>query len=177
MLSKAALQPRGLNHHAYATLDMDETHRFWTEIMGCNFLGAFSFMDSDTHDKPIPDKYIHSLYGMSDGSALAFFELQNGFVKNDDGIPKYTKHLALSCDSKEQVAEWHRHFEKKGLKVLGEIDHEGVWLSIYVTDPSGLTVEITYQSHTFDEADVEEGLKCLKLWREDKNAYLATKGQ
>jgi len=175
MLSKPALQPRCVNHHAYATPNMDETHKFWTEIMGCKFLGAYSFMDEDAHDKPIPDKYVHSLYGLQDGSAMAFFELMNGYTKKDDGIPTYTKHLALSCDSIEQVAEWHRHFEKHGLSVLGEVDHEGVWLSIYITDPSGLTIEITYQSHQFDKKDEEEGFTALAQWRKDKNAYLQAK--
>jgi hypothetical protein len=55
--------------------------------------------------------YIHSLYGMSDGFAIAFFELQNGFQKTDDGIPKYTKHLALSVDSMEQLKEWQEHIK------------------------------------------------------------------
>jgi glyoxylase I family protein len=172
MLMNPSLQPRGLNHHAYATLNMDETHKFWTEVMGCKFLGAYSFMEDAGHDKPIPDKYIHSLYGMSDGSAMAFFELQNGYDKKDDGVPKYTKHLALSCDSKEQVAEWHKHFEAHGIPVLGEIDHEGIWLSIYVDDPSGLTVEITYQAHIFKDEDAAEGLEILQKWRKEKIAHL-----
>lgn len=167
MPAATTLQPRGLNHHAYATLDMDKTHHFWTDIMGCRFLGAYSFKESG-HDKPIPDSYVHSLYGMSDGSALAFFELGHGYEKKDDGIPKYTKHLALSCDSKEQVKAWHDHFSSHGLEVLGEIDHEGVWLSIYITDPSGLIIELTYQSHTFDEKDATEGLEILRQWRKDK---------
>ncbi len=124
-------------------------------------------MDSG-HDKPIPDNYVHSLYGMSDGSAMAFFELPHDYNKKDDGIPKYTKHIALSCDSKEQVKEWHEKFTAHGLEVLGEIDYEGVWLAIYVNDPSGLIIEITYQSHAFNEDDAAEGLKVLKQWRADK---------
>lgn len=168
-MSTTSLQQRGLNHHACATLDMDKTHHFWTKVMGCKVLGAYSFMGSG-HDKPIPDSYVHSLYSMSDGSAMAFSELGNDFDKKDDGIPKYTKHLALSCDSKEQVKEWHEHFIAHGIPVLGEIDHEGIWLSIYVTDPAGLTIELTYQSHTFDDNDATEGLKVLKQWRKDKVA-------
>lgn len=169
MPAKTSLQPRGLNHHAYATLNMDETHHFWTEVMGCKFLGAYAFPESG-HDKPIPDSYVHSLYGMSDGSALAFFELGHDFEKKDDGIPKYTKHLALSCDSKEQVKQWHENFTAHGLDVIGEIDHEGMWLSIYVTDPSGLVIELTHQSHTFDDNDAAEGLEVLRQWRKDKIA-------
>ena len=163
-----SLQPRGLNHHAYVTLDMDKTHDFWINVMGCKFLGAFAF--SSEHDAPIPGNYVHSMYGMSDGSAMAFFELSQDYEKKDDGLPKYTKHLALSCDSKEQVKEWHEHFEAHGLEVLGEIDHEGMWLSIYVTEPSGLTIEITHQSHTWGDNDVSEGLEVLKQWRKDKVA-------
>ena len=173
-MAVSTLQPRGLNHHAYATLNMDKTHEFWTKIMGCKFLGAYAFMESG-HDKPIPDSYIHSLYGMSDGSAMAFFELGNDYEKNDDGIPTYTKHLALSCDNRDQVKRWHEHFTAHGLEVLGEIDHEGIWLSIYVTDPSGLIVEITYQSHVFDHKDYAEGLEVLAQWRKDKESGLCQK--
>ncbi|KAF2166311.1 hypothetical protein M409DRAFT_55155 [Zasmidium cellare ATCC 36951] len=172
---ESTLQPRGLNHHAYATLDMDKTHQFWTHVMGCNFLGAYSFLDEAGHDKPIPDKYIHALYGMADGSALAFFELQNGYIKSDDGIPKYTKHLALSCDSLEQVTAWKAHWEACGMEVLGEIDHEGIWQSVYTTDPSGVIIEMTFQSHRFDENDHVEGLEVLKAWRRQKDQYLESK--
>jgi catechol 2,3-dioxygenase-like lactoylglutathione lyase family enzyme len=172
MPSISSLQPRGLNHHAYATIDMEKTHQFWTEVMGCKFLGAWDFMDSH-HGKPIPDNYMHSLYGMSDGSALAFFELQNGFQKTDDGIPKYTKHLALSVDSMEQLKEWQEHFKAHGLPVLGEIDHEEIWYSVYVTDPAGLTIELTYQARPFDDNDITEGHEVLKRWRARKNALAA----
>ena len=115
--------------------------------------------------------YFHNdpLYGMTEGTAMAFFELQKRYNKTDDGIPTYLKHVALSCDSADQLRAWHRHFEAHGLHVLGEIDHEGIWLSIYVTEPSGLIIEITYQGHSFYEDDVKEGLTVLKEWRKQKN--------
>ena len=166
-----SLQPCGLNHHAYATLDMEKTHKFWTEVMGCKFLGAWDFMDSG-HGKPIPDNYIHSLYGMADGSAMAFFELQNDFEKKDDGIPKYTKHLALSVNSMDELKEWQDHFKAHGISVLGEIDHEGIWHSVYVTDPAGLTIELTYQARPFNNDDITEGFEVLARWRAHKNARL-----
>jgi catechol 2,3-dioxygenase-like lactoylglutathione lyase family enzyme len=151
---------------------MEKTHQFWTEVMGCKFLGAWDFMDYH-HGKPFADNYILSLYGISDGSAMGLFGLQNGFQKTDDGIPKYTKHLALSVDSIEQLKEWQEHFKAHGLPVLGEIDHEGIWYSVYVTDPAGLTIELTYQAGPFDDNDITEGHEVLKQWRTSKNALVA----
>jgi catechol 2,3-dioxygenase-like lactoylglutathione lyase family enzyme len=169
MSTNTSLQPRRLNHFAYATLDMDKTHKFWTEVMGCNLLGALEV--EETGPAPIQDTYVHAFYGLKDGSAIAFFELAKGFEKKDDGIPKYTKHLALSIDAEEDLKKWQDHFKAHDIPVL-EVDHDGIWLSLYVTDPAGLIIEITYQTRPFNDDDVVEGFEVLERWRAKKTAGL-----
>ncbi|KAL1867775.1 hypothetical protein Plec18167_008521 [Paecilomyces lecythidis] len=163
--------PRRLNHYAYATNNMTKTHEFWTKVMRCKFLGA-------QRQGGEPDKYrgvtlgsfLHCFYGLADGSAVAVFELDKEFEKKDDGIPAFTKHLALSVDRREDLKNWIDHIESCGLPIMGEIDHDGLWYSIYVTDPNGQIVELTWQSREFNENDAKEGLKVMRQWKEDKAA-------
>lgn len=171
-MSTTSLQPRRLNHFAYATPDIAKTHKFWTEVMGCNLLGALEF--EETGPAPIQDTYIHAFYGLKDGSAIAFFELARGFDKKDDGIPTYTKHLALSIDAEDELTGWQAHFKAHGIEVL-EVDHDGFWLSLYVTDPAGVIIEITYQTRPFNDADVVEGREVLERWWAKKAAGLLPK--
>lgn len=164
--------PRRLNYYAFATNDMVQTHEFWTKAMRCKFLGA---QRQDGH----ADKYgrslgrfLHCFYGLADGSAVAVFELGKPFERKEDGVPNFTKHLALSVGSREQLREWIEHFKSLGIPVRGEIDHDGIWYSIYVVDPNGQNVELTWQSREFNDADAKEGEEVMSQWRKDKDAGL-----
>ncbi|GAT20733.1 hypothetical protein RIB2604_00802060 [Aspergillus luchuensis] len=175
MAPSTATAPGGLNHYAYATNDMVKTHKFWTEVMRCKFLGAQrQGGEPDKYSGETLGSFLHCFYGLADGSAVAFFELANNFTKTDDGIPAFTKHLALSVNSRDELYDWMAHFKSCGVDVKGEIDHDGLWYSIYVIDPNGQMVELTWQSRAFNEKDVEEGLEIMRQWREDKAGVLLT---
>lgn len=171
MSTTVSSAPRGLNHYAYATNDMTKTYEFWTKVMLCKFLGAQrQGGEPDRYDGESLGSFLHCFFGLADGSAVAFFELAQNYEKKDDGIPSFTKHLALSVGSREELYEWKAHIESFGIEVFGELDHDGIWLSIYITDPSGQLVELTWQSREFNDKDVEDGIKVMEKWRQDKES-------
>jgi catechol 2,3-dioxygenase-like lactoylglutathione lyase family enzyme len=169
--AKAAdLAPRRLNHYAIATEDMAETHRFWTEVMGCEFRGALRAEGHPMSTGEQAPGYLHAFYSFSDGSCIAFFELATGIERRDDGVPSWAKHLALSVDSREQLKEWQTRLSAAGVEVVGEIDHDGLFYSLYLFDPNGQRIELTYQTRDLDDNDKEAGRKVLEGWALDKAA-------
>jgi len=164
-----ALKPIGLNHYALATVDMEATHKFWTEIMNCKYLG--SIRHEEKGDQVFKTgNFLHNFYGFGDGSAIAFFELENDFIKVDDGVPGFAKHLALNVNSHAELKHWHERLKSSNIAVLGEVDHQDVWHSIYFEDPNGQQCELTYQERDLNDKDAEEGLKIWKGWRQDRAA-------
>jgi glyoxylase I family protein len=174
-LPAITLKPTGLNHYALATNDMETTHKFWTEVLNCKYLG--SIRHEDTPEKGFQvaktGNFLHNFYSFGDGSAIAFFELENDFTKVDDGVPGFAKHLALGVNSHEELQQWHEHLSAANIPVLGEINHDDIWHSIYFMDPNGQQCELTYQERALTDKDAEEGLEIWKKWRADKTAAKA----
>jgi catechol 2,3-dioxygenase-like lactoylglutathione lyase family enzyme len=170
MTSTATLTPRKLNHYALPATDVAETHRFWTEVMGCRFQGALRMDSHPMTTGEMAPEYIHTFYAMSDGSCIAFFELAGGVDKEQGGAPSWTKHIALSVASRAELAEWQAHLLDKGVEFAGEIDHNGVFYSIYFFDPNGQRIELTYQPNPMSEEDRVAGLATIEDWSERKAA-------
>ena len=169
MTASTSLQPRRLNHYAIPTADLNATHQFWTEVMGCEFLGAFAVDPHMMSTGDMSPRYLHGFYAFSDGSCIAFFE-GTGLIPKDDGVPAWAKHLALSVDSREQLAEWKEHLIAVGVDdVFGEVDHGGAFYSLYFQDPtSGQRLELTYQTMEFTSEIKTEGLATLEAWANEK---------
>lgn len=170
--TERTLTPRRLNHYAIPTQDMAATHDFWTRVMGCEFIGAFRVEGHLMSTGDMSPTYLHGFYAFTDGSCIAFFELAGGLEVRDDGVPAWAKHLALSVDSRQQIAEWLRHLRAEGVDdVSEEVDHGGVFYSLYFTDPtSGQRLELTYQAVALDDAGLGDGLQTLESWTQDKKA-------
>jgi catechol 2,3-dioxygenase-like lactoylglutathione lyase family enzyme len=164
------LIPLRINHYAIATEDMQVTHRFWTEVMGCEFKGALRGPSHMMSTGDLAPAYLHAFYAFGDGSCIAFFELASGLSRQDDGVPAWAKHLALSVGSREELAEWQRRLQAAGVDVAGEIDHDGLFYSIYFFDPNRQRIELTYQPRDLDENDAREGRAVLESWLSDKTA-------
>lgn len=169
--SSTSLQPRRLNHYAIPTTDLNATHRFWTDLMGCEFKAAVAVDGHLMSTGEMAPRYLHGFYAFSDGSCIAFFELASGLTPNDDGVPGWAKHLALSVDSREQLAEWKQHLSAAGVDVFGEVDHGGVFYSLYFDDPtSGQRLELTYQAVEMRDEMKAAGYATLDDWAHEKKS-------
>ncbi len=88
---------------------------------------------------------------------LAFFEIE-GLPKEAASRPssRWARHIAMSVDSEEELISAMRHLKEHDVEVLGPVDHEGIWKSLYFFDPNGIRLELTYQNRTFSDDDAEQ---------------------
>ena len=64
-------RPTAVNHNAYVTTDSEATRHFYEDIIGLPLIATW------TEEDQMPDRvrtYCHTMYGLDDGSALAFFQ-------------------------------------------------------------------------------------------------------
>ncbi|WP_172652548.1 VOC family protein [Rhodococcus opacus] len=166
----STLTPRRINHYAIATNDMEATHKFWTEVMNCEFKAAIRVEGHPMSTGEIAPGYLHAFYSFEDGACIAFFELATPIDVRSDGVPAWAKHLALSVESHDELKQWHSRLTDLGVDVVGEVDHGGLFYSLYFVDPNGQRVELTYQTRSLDDDDIRSGHETLKGWASDKNA-------
>lgn len=156
--------PIGVNHVAYQTLDLAATHDFYTRLLGCRLAGAIRSpgITSTSGEKSPP--FLHVFYETGNGECLAFFALEGEFERRDDGLPAFTRHLALGVREAEDLVRWHDELTAAGVEVSATIDHDGIWQSIYVWDPNGIRLELTYQSRPLTQTDADEAAEALRRW-------------
>jgi catechol 2,3-dioxygenase-like lactoylglutathione lyase family enzyme len=130
-----------LHHVAFASKDLDATHRFYSEGLGLRLV----------HTELTPfDRgwFRHAFYDCGDGSAIAFFDLHGvgepdpirTAISTDLGLPAWVNHIALRVDdeSKPRIID---SLAKIGCAPEIEIDR-GWCVSAYLTDPNGILVEL-----------------------------------
>ena len=154
--------PRSLNHIAYPTWDSQATHDFYTEVLKCEMLAAIQLDQVPSSGARTP--YLHTFFGLGDGSAIAFFEVDGLPRPEPDSVPSWVRHIALNVDSMEELHAWKAHFAAKGVETVGIVDHDGVWESLYLFDPNGVRIELTLQTRELDESDAKAAAETLRKW-------------
>lgn len=149
----------GLHHVAYACRDLEDTHRFYGELLELPLVR--------TEVQPLPDgagALKHVFYDLGDGSCVAFFHLP-GFeraktaVSTDLDLPIWVNHLAIRVDEVRQ-AELVERLAAGGVDPTMELDH-GWCHSVYLTDPNGILVELCRDTTGF-VPDTDEALRLMR---------------
>ena len=163
-----ALIPRMLNHAAFVSYDAAATVDFYEGILGMDLV--HTVLDDRIPSTGDPFPYLHMFFRMSDGSTLAFFEAP--------GLPKAAPpshpaheiftHFAFHAASQDELHRWKAHLEKKGVDVLGPVDHDGAFLSIYFHDPNGVRLEFTHPNADDWNDQARGAHEDLKRWKEIK---------
>ena len=135
-----AEMPVGVNHLVINVRDMEESHRFWTEILGFKQVGQSS-------RRPM------RFYSGNHDGKMNHHDI--ALVENPDlpkppenwemfGMPLAINHIAIQMPNREawlrQLA-WLRH---KGVKFERRVNH-GMTHSLYIHDPNGYGVEVLYE--------------------------------
>jgi len=156
-------RPLGLNHVAYLTRDTAKTVELYTEVLGFELVGHA--LDDKVGSTGEPQRFLHTFFAMEDGSCIAFFELE-GLAEGEDQtvVPPWVRHIALSVDSMEALEEARQRVVAAGLDVIGPVDHEGIWQSIYFFDHNGIRLELTYQCRPLGEADAAAAADAVAGW-------------
>ena len=127
----------GVNHLAMATGDMDQTIRFWRDLLGMRLVAGLG--------KP---GYRHYFFQLSATDLVAFFEWPG--VKpvppKDHGEPVrgpfIFDHVSFGVATEADLWALKDRLEAAGFEVSDVIDH-GFIHSIYSFDPNGIPIEFS----------------------------------
>jgi catechol 2,3-dioxygenase len=147
-MAKKAVTPVGLNHLVLNVRNMEESHKFWTEIVGFKQVGELKA----TPKRPNPPK-MRFYSGDHGGGSMSHHDL--ALVENTSlpappaewsmfGMPLAVNHIAVAMPSREAWLEHLAYLQEKGVKFDRRVDH-GMTHSLYIHDPNGYGVEILYE--------------------------------
>lgn len=127
----------GINHLAMATGNMDETIRFWRDLLGMRLVAGLG--------KP---GYRHYFFEISETDLLAFFEWPDvePVSKKTHGRPVkgpfIFDHVSFGVETQDDLWEIAAKLDAAGFAVSDMIDH-GFIHSIYSHDPNGIPIEFS----------------------------------
>jgi catechol-2,3-dioxygenase len=139
--------PSGLNHLVLNVRNLEESHRFWTEIVGFKQVGELR----KTPQRPNPAKmrfYSGDHDGHMNHHDLALIENPNLPAPPAEwgmnGAPMAISHIAISFPNREAWLRQLEWVQSKGVRFNRRIDH-GMTHSLYINDPNGYGVELLYE--------------------------------
>jgi catechol 2,3-dioxygenase len=135
-----AVTPAGINHLVINVRDIEESHRFWTEILGFKEVGRSSRRNmrfySGDHD------------GLMNHHDIALVENKDLPVPPADwtmfGMPVAINHIAIAMRNREAWLKQLAFLRQKGVKFQRRVNH-GMTHSLYISDPNGYGVEVLYE--------------------------------
>jgi catechol 2,3-dioxygenase-like lactoylglutathione lyase family enzyme len=128
----------GINHLALITPDMDQTVRFYRDIVGLPLVGAVA-----------TPEFRHYFFDLGNHNTIAFFEY---FGVTDTGGEKPAgiaasdrqfDHLSFNVETEQDMLNLADRLRGHGVEVTPVNDHDFIQ-SIYFTDPSGISLEASY---------------------------------
>lgn len=128
----------GINHLALITPDMDQTVRFYRDIVGLPLVGSVG-----------TPTFRHYFFDLGNHNTIAFFEY---FGVTDTGGEKPAgiaasgrqfDHLSFNVETEQDMLNLAERLRGHGVEVTRVVDHDFIQ-SIYFTDPSGISLEASY---------------------------------
>ena len=133
--------PRGVNHLVLNVRDIEQSHRFWTELLGFHHVGTSRFVRPDGG----PPTRFYS--GLKDGRLhhhdIALHE-QPGLARSDETPPQSLDHVAIEYPSEAAWRERIRFLTERGV-ALDRLIERGATHSIHLSDPDGIAVELVFE--------------------------------
>jgi glyoxalase family protein len=129
---------KGLHHITLVTSNQEVNRRFYTEVLGLRRVKY-----TVNQDDPFHRHLFYADEKGTTGSAITFFEwpeLPKGLIGL--GSPH---HLAYSVSNIDALPKWKDWLISKGVSVNGPWERDEK-VSIYLRDPDGVNVEITYSN-------------------------------
>ena len=143
---REAVTPVGINHLVLNVRDIEESHAFWTEIMGFKQVGELH----PRPDRPNPPKmrfYSGDHQGKMQHHDLALMEMSNlpppsAWSMSDSQMA--INHVAITLPSREAWLKQLAFLQSKGITFHRRINH-GMTHSVYISDPNGYGIEVLYE--------------------------------
>ncbi|MDB5872853.1 MAG: Glyoxalase/bleomycin resistance protein/dioxygenase [Ramlibacter sp.] len=136
-----SIKSTGMHHLALCTNNMEETVRFWTQVLGCPVVTTLHLPPVDPFAGltwgDLADKK-HYFFDIGNGDRIAFFDLKDETPETKN--KGFAHHVALGVQSEPALLDAKKHLESHGVKVSDVIDHL-FCKSIYFSDPNGVYME------------------------------------
>jgi catechol-2,3-dioxygenase len=158
--------PLGVNHVVLNVRDIEESHRFWPEIVGLKQVGALR-PRADMGPTPAMRFYSGDRGGKMAHHDVAIVENPNLPPPPKDwelfGAPQAINHIAIAMPDRETWLKRLTFLQSQGVKFHLRINH-GVTHSVYISDPNGYGVELLYElPREMWERDIDAGLNYLTM--------------
>ena len=158
-------RPQGINHLVLNVRNMDESHHFWTEVVGYVQVGELH--KSERYPNPPKMRFYSGIYnGEVDHHDLALVENPNLPEPPEEwgmfGMPSAIAHIAITYPTREGWLSRLKHVQDMGVKFNRRVDH-GMTHSLYINDPNGYGVELIYElPREVWEGDIDAALNYAK---------------
>ena len=137
---EAAVTPGGINHLVINVRDIEESHRFWTEILGFKEVGRSSRRNmrfySGNHDGRMNHHDIALVENPDLPKPPAEWQMFD--------MPLAINHIAITMPNREAWLKQLAWLRKNGVKFQRRVNH-GMTHSLYISDPNGYGVEVLYE--------------------------------
>lgn len=138
-----------LGHIVLRVPDLERSTAFYSDILGLRKTGEVPGVMA-----------FFAAQGNADSHDLALMRLgPDAPGPAPDRVGLY--HFAYQVESEEALAEAYRTLQEAGVPIVGTSDH-GVSKGIYILDPDGIEIEITYEVPR-------------ERWPKDANVFAGTK--
>jgi len=158
--------PVGVNHVVLNVYDIEESHRFWTEVIGFRQVGALR-PRPEMGELPPMRFYSGNHGGKLNHHDLALVENANLPPRPKEwdmfGAPQAINHVAITMPNRNAWLKKLKELQDKGVKFNLRVNH-GVTHSVYINDPNGYGVEVLYElPRELWENNIDDGLNYLEL--------------
>jgi catechol-2,3-dioxygenase len=141
-----AVAPSGINHLVLNVRDIEESHWFWTEIVGLKQVATLRARP-DRPNMPKMRFYSADHSGKLTHHDLALVESPNlpppaEWALTDARVA--INHVALAMPNREAWLKQLAFLQSRGIKFNWRVNH-GVTHSVYINDPNGYGVEFLYE--------------------------------
>lgn len=144
----------GIHHGAFRCRDAAQTIWFYREVLGLADPTGITL--EEVPGTAADDPYMHLFFRMKNGEYIAFFDAPgsatpDSFARKDS----FDVHWAFEVASEDDLLAMRDRIRSFGITAHGPIDHHFV-RSIYMYDPNGLQIELTYRLPEHDRILDEE---------------------
>jgi catechol 2,3-dioxygenase len=160
-----AVTPRGVNHLVLNVRDMEESHHFWSDLLGFKQVGKLK-----PRTDGIPSMNMQFYSGVVDDvnhHDIALVERQ-GLPEPPEEWSMFdgalaVNHIAITYPDRESWLEQVQFLKDQGVKMNLRVDH-GMTHSVYINDPNGYGVEVLYELPAeVWESDIDGALNYAKV--------------
>jgi catechol 2,3-dioxygenase len=147
-MTNKAVTPVGLNHLVLNVRDLEESHSFWTDIIGFKLVGELKATPARPHP---PRMRFYS--GDHGGGKMSHHDL--ALIENRKlppppaewsmtDMPCAISHIAVALPNREAWLRQLHYLQARGVKFDRRTEH-GMTHSLYIHDPNGYGVELLYE--------------------------------